>query len=134
MSGRELWSDGRLRALWAARDWPALFRRYRHLAGISQRQLGELVGMTQGYVSDVERGRHPIKNVDVVARITEGLNVPTELGGVAQDRAMAEWAPSPELRERIAHAHATGRTDLRTADWIDRVLAEHRRAEDEVGG
>jgi hypothetical protein len=45
-----------------------------------------------------------------------------------------EWAPGAELRERIAHGHTTGRTDLRTADWIGEVLAKHRRAEDEVGG
>lgn len=133
MSGREPWSDGRLRAAWAARDWPVIFRRYRHLAGISQRQLGELVGMTQGYVSGVERGR-PIQSAEVVARITRGLKVPTELGGVTRDRAMDEWNPTPELRERIAHAHSRGRTDLRTADWIGVVLAQHRRAEDEVGG
>ncbi|MFE7954360.1 helix-turn-helix domain-containing protein [Streptomyces sp. NPDC057413] len=134
MSGRELWADGRLRAAWAAQDWPAIFRRYRHLAGISQRQLGELVGMTQGYVSNVERGVHQIQSADVVARITEGLAVPHELGGVTRDRALDQWAPAAELRDRIARAHATGRTDLRTAEWISHVLAEHRRAEDEVGG
>jgi transcriptional regulator with XRE-family HTH domain len=134
MSGQEPWGDGRLRAAWAARDWPAVFRRYRHLAGISQRRLGELVDMTQGYVSNVERGRHQIRSAEVVARITGGLKVPTELGGVTRDRAMDKWAPSVELRDRIAHARATGRADLRTADWIGVVLAQHRRAEDEVGG
>ncbi|MCZ0996389.1 helix-turn-helix transcriptional regulator [Streptomyces noursei] len=81
MSSRELWGDGRLRAAWAANDWPAVFRRYRQLAGISQRRLGELVDMTQGYVSNVERGRHAITSAEVVARITEGLQVPVELGG-----------------------------------------------------
>nr|WP_255707493.1 hypothetical protein [Microtetraspora sp. AC03309] len=61
--------------------------------------------------------------------------MPEELGGVARNNEeLAEWAPSPELRERIAHAHTTGHTDIRTADWIGRVLAEHRRAEDNVGG
>lgn len=134
MSSQEPWSDGRLRAAWAARDWPVIFRRYRHLAGISQRQLGELVDMTQGYVSNVERGRHHIQSAEVVARITRGLKVPTELGGVTRDRSMDEWTPTPELRDRIAHAHHHGRADLRTADWIGVVLAQHRRAEDEVGG
>ena len=46
-----------------------------------------------------------------------------------RDRAMDEWAPSVELRDRIAHARTTGRADLRTADWIGVVLAQHRRAE-----
>jgi transcriptional regulator with XRE-family HTH domain len=134
MSSRELWSDGRLRAAWAARDWPVTFSRYRQLAGISQQRLGELVGMTQGYVSNVERGRHQISSAEVVARITEGLHVPIELGGVARDRALMEWAPSADLRERIAHAHRVGRADLRTAELIGEVLAQHRRSEDEVGG
>ena len=134
MSSRGLWSDGHLRASWAARDWPALFRRYRLLAGISQQHLGELVDMTQGYVSNVERGRHQITSAEVVARIVEGLQVPPELGGVGHDRALEEWAPTAELRDRMAHAHSMGRVDLRTADWIGQVLAQHRRAEDEIGG
>lgn len=133
MSGRELWADGRLRALWAARDWPSLIRRYRALAGISQRSFGELVGIDQGYVSRLERGHARVTSEDVVARFKEGLQVPIELGGVGRRRD-PEWEPPAELRDRIARAHSTGRTDLRTAEWIGRVLAQHRRAEDEVGG
>ncbi|MGW1039311.1 helix-turn-helix domain-containing protein [Streptomyces sp. NPDC002547] len=134
MSRRELWADGRLRAAWAARDWPTLIRRYRALAGISQQRFGELVGMDQGYVSRLEHGRARVTSEDVVARFVEGLQVPIELGGIRRSDEDPQWGPSTELRERIAHAHAVGRTDLRTADWIGRVLAEHRRAEDEVGG
>lgn len=133
MSRRELWADGPLRAAWAARDWPTLIRRYRALAGISQTAFGELIGVDQGYVSRLERGRARVTSEAVVARFVEGLHVPSELGGVRRG-SEPEWAPPTELRERIAHAHAVGRTDLRTADWIGRVLAEHRRAEDEVGG
>ncbi|WP_340382351.1 helix-turn-helix transcriptional regulator [Streptomyces sp. SS7] len=134
MSGRELWADGRLRAAWAARDWPTLIRRYRALAGISQQRFGELVGMTQGYVSRLERGRLRVVSEDVVARVVRGLEVPIELGGVRSQGREPEWSPSAELRDRIAHAHHTGRTDLRTADWIGLVLAKHRRAEDAIGG
>ncbi|MEU9972361.1 helix-turn-helix transcriptional regulator [Streptomyces sp. NPDC051014] len=134
MSGRELWADGRLRAAWAARDWPTLIRRYRALAGISQQRFGELVGVDQGYVSRLERGRARVTSEDVVARFKEGLHVPIELGGVAERGIGHRWAPPTELRERMARAHATGHVDLRTAEWIGRVLAEHRRAEDEVGG
>jgi hypothetical protein len=66
--------------------------------------------------------------------MTEGLNVPAELTGLPVRFGPDEWSPSAELRERIAHAHTRGRADLRTADWIGVVLAQHRRAEDEVGG
>lgn len=134
MSGRELWTDGRLRAAWAARDWPSLIRRYRALAGISQTAFGERVGMDQGYVSRLERGRARVTSEDVVARFKEGLQVPHELGGFERRQGELRWDPPAELRERMARASAVGRTDLRTADWIGRVLAEHRRAEDEVGG
>ncbi|MER5750590.1 helix-turn-helix transcriptional regulator [Streptomyces sp. NPDC002088] len=134
MSRRELWADGPLRAAWAARDWPTLIRRYRALAGLSQTAFGELIGVDQGYVSRLERGRARVTSEVVVARFIEGLSVPIELGGVRASSGDPEWAPTPELRERIAHAHTVGRTDLRTADWIGVVLAQHRRAEDEVGG
>lgn len=134
MSRRELWADGPLRAAWAARDWPTLIRRYRALAGISQQRFGELIGVDQGYVSRLERGRARVISEAVVARVIEGLSVPIELGGVRNSGTDPDWAPTVELRDRIAHAHTIGRTDLRTADWIGRVLAEHRRAEDEVGG
>ncbi|MEV6614277.1 helix-turn-helix transcriptional regulator [Streptomyces sp. NPDC051051] len=135
MSGRELWADGRLRAAWAARDWPTLIRRYRALAGISQQRFGELVGMTQGYVSRLERGRLRVVSEDVIARFVRGLQVPIELGGVRNSGDESQqWAPSAELRDRIAHAHTTGRADLRTADWIGVVLSQHRRAEDTIGG
>jgi transcriptional regulator with XRE-family HTH domain len=134
MSGRELWADGRLRAAWAARDWPTLIRRYRALAGISQQQFGELVGMDQGYVSRLERGRARVTSETVVTRFVKGLGVPIELGGIRAAGDEPAWAPPVELRERIAHAHTFGRTDLRTAELIGEVLAKHRRAEDEVGG
>jgi transcriptional regulator with XRE-family HTH domain len=110
-----------------------LIRRYRALAGISQQRFGELVGMDQAYVSRLERGHARVTSEDVVARFKEGMQVPAELGGVAP-RQQPPWDPPGELRERMAHAHSTGRADLRTAEWIGRVLAEHRRAEDEVGG
>jgi transcriptional regulator with XRE-family HTH domain len=134
MSGRELWVDGRLRAAWAARDWPTLIRRYRALAGISQQRFGELVGVDQGYVSRLERGRARVTSETVVARFIEGLNVPVELGGIRETGEEPHWAPPVELRERIAHAQSAGRADLRTADLIGEVLAKHRRSEDEVGG
>ncbi|GGQ15906.1 hypothetical protein GCM10010140_52760 [Streptosporangium pseudovulgare] len=130
-----LWTDVRLRAAWARSDWAAVFREYRRVAGISQLKLGELVGMPQPHISAIENGRRQITAAEVISRITEGLQVPEELGGIARNAEdLAKWLPDPELRERVAHTYAVGRSDLRTAEWIGRVLAEHRRAEDVVGG
>lgn len=134
MSSRGLWADVRLRAAWARQDWAAILREYRRAAGLSQRGLEPLVGMPQPHISAIESGRRHVTSAELMARITEGLQVPEELTGVPSQPTLREWDPPAELRERIAHAHTIGRTDLRTADWIGEVLAKHRRAEDEVGG
>lgn len=90
--------------------------------------------MPQPHISAIESGRRRVTSADLITRITEGLQVPEELTGIHARRDLDGWEPPAELRARIAHAHTTGRTDLRTADWIGAVLAQHRRAEDEVGG
>ncbi|WP_406420916.1 helix-turn-helix domain-containing protein [Streptomyces sp. NBC_00842] len=134
MSSRGLWADVRLRAAWARQDWAAILREYRRAADLSQRDLEPLVGMPQPHISAIESGRRQVTSAEVMARITEGLSVPPELSAVAHRPDLDKWGPPTELRERIAHGHSTGRTDLRTADWIGEVLAQHRRAEDEIGG
>ncbi len=90
--------------------------------------------MPQPHISAIESGRRRVMSAELMARITEGLQVPDELTGIAVRPDLTGWSPPAELRDRIAHAHVTGRTDLRTAEWIGRVLVEYRRAEDEVGG
>ncbi|PJN40609.1 transcriptional regulator [Streptomyces sp. CB02959] len=136
MGDPRLWTDVRLRAAWARRDWAAVLREYKRTAGISQLKLGELIGMPQSHVSLIVRGKRRVLTAEVIQRITEGLQVPDELRGLTDHSAVegGSWSPDPQLRERIAHAHATGRADLRTADWIGKVLTEHRKAEDVVGG
>lgn len=134
MSSRGLWADIRLRAAWARQDWAAILREYRRVAGLSQRGLEPLIGVSQPYIAAIESGRRHVTSVELTARITEGLQVPEELTGIPARPGLDEWTPPAELRERIAHGYRTGHVDLRTADWIGRVLTEHRRAEDEVGG
>ena len=136
MADRGPWVQARLRAAWAAGEWGAIFREYRRAADISQLTLGSLIGMPQSHVSLIENGKRRITNADLMVRIAEGLDVPDELRGLpsVRDSRSTMWSPDPELSERMAHAQDTGRVDVRSADWIARVLAEHRRAEDEVGG
>lgn len=111
-----------------------ILREYRRTTGLSQRGLEPLIGVPQPYICAIESGRKHVTSAELIARMTEGLHVPEELTGIRLRHGPNEWDPSPELRERLAHAHHHGRTDLRTADWIGVVLAQHRRAEDEVGG
>lgn len=134
MGSRGLWADVGLRAAWARADWAAVLYEYRRAAGLTQVQLEALVGIPQPHISAIESRRRTVKTAEVKARITEGLQVPQELKDAGQSEAYAAWDPTGELRERLAHGHATGRTDLRTAHWIGVVLAEHRRAEDELSG
>ncbi|MGW7366712.1 helix-turn-helix domain-containing protein [Streptomyces sp. NPDC054841] len=123
-----------MRAAWARGDWAAVLREYRRAAGLTQQALESLVGMPQPHISAIESGRRKVKTDAVRARIAEGLRVPPELIEAGQSTTYGKWEPPPELRERIAHGHRTGRADLRTADWIGEVLTTQRRAEDEVGG
>lgn len=133
MPGQTPWTDGKLRAAWAARDWPIVFTRYRKLTGDTQTALGIKVDLTQGAVSLIEHGQRKVSHDDVITRIAEGLSVPSELLGLSEPGDIA-WSPDPELRERVAHAQRSGKTDIRAAEWIATVLREHRKAEDDVGG
>ncbi len=90
--------------------------------------------MPQPHISAIESGRRRVKTAEVRNRISEGLHVPQELIEAGQGAVHGEWEPNPELRERLAHGHRTGRPDLRTAEWIGEVLATQRRTEDQVGG
>ncbi|NVI90726.1 helix-turn-helix transcriptional regulator [Actinomadura sp. BRA 177] len=135
MSDPRPWTDPQLRAAWAKGDWSEIFRRYRQVAGLTQRQLEPLVGMAQPYISNIERRNVTVTSAEVVERITHGLGVPEELSGVSgHEDGPSIWQPPAELRERIAHAHTTGRVNLSVATWIADVLATYRRAEDTASG
>jgi transcriptional regulator with XRE-family HTH domain len=130
----EPWSSPALRTAWVRSDWSVVFREYRRLKGLSQFKFGELIGMPQPHVSAIESGNRKIVSIDVILRISEGLGVPPELGGTPPREHLNEWHPGPELRDRIAQAHTTGKPDRRTAEWIRLVLTQQRRAEDAIGG
>ncbi|MCX4661518.1 helix-turn-helix domain-containing protein [Streptomyces uncialis] len=132
MSGRAPWTSVRLRAAWARQDWSAILIEYRRAAKLTQRDLEPLVGLPQPHIALIESGRRTVKSLKVKQRITEGLAVPDELRDMTTEPAA--WGPVPDLRDRMAHAHRTGRVDLRTANWITTCLAEQRREEDEAGG
>jgi len=125
------WADVQLRAAWTSGDMNAVLREYRRAARISQTALANLTGLTQAAISLHERNKRTLRDAVVIRRITEGLQVPPELLGIHTNPDLAAWSPDPELTDRIARAHVTGRTDLRSAEWIAQVLAEHRRTEDQ---
>ncbi|WP_167158138.1 helix-turn-helix domain-containing protein [Streptomyces sp. MBT27] len=139
-----LWSHSRLMAAVASEDWGAVFRAYRQLTGVSQMKLGERVGLVQPDVSDIERDRRKVTSVEVQQRIVSGLGIPPGLlaGGRAPSGtqqlvpSLTSMGSSPDedLLTRVTNAvDGSQRVDGATLDWLDRLLAEHRRAEDSIG-
>lgn len=141
-SGPDLWAHPQLIAAVTAEDWGAVFRTYRKLTGLSQTKLGERVGLVQPDVSAIERGHRRVTSVEVQQRIRSGLDVPADLsraGALAPAQQVARLVlpgpgPDDDLLTRITSVVDNGhRVDAPTLDWLDRLLAEHRRAEDQIG-
>ncbi|NEY34176.1 helix-turn-helix domain-containing protein [Streptomyces sp. PRKS01-65] len=138
----DLWSHPHLVAAVTSEDWAAVFRTYRQLTGLSQTKLGERVGLVQPEVSNIERGRRHVTSVEVRQRIVGGLRVPAHL--LAADQPCVDTpvpaltlpgpGPDDDLLTRVTSVvDGEHRVDAATLDWLDRLLAEHRRAEDEIG-
>jgi transcriptional regulator with XRE-family HTH domain len=70
-----------LRAALATYDFGPVFRAVRAHAGLSQEELGFLVGLSQSRVSMVEGGRHRLRDVAVIARVAVALGVSGSLLG-----------------------------------------------------
>ncbi|WP_149564033.1 helix-turn-helix domain-containing protein [Streptomyces cacaoi] len=142
-----LWTHPRLLAALAAEDWGAVFRAYRGLTGLSQTRLGALVGLAQPDVSEVERGHRRVTSAEVRDRIVSGLGVPERVRpgaasppllpvpGLAPDSEQSDDGfPDGDLLERITGVvDGSRRADGPTLDWLEKLLAEHRRAEDFIG-
>lgn len=133
-----LWSHPQLAAAVVGDDWGAVFRTYRKLTGLSQTKLGERVGLVQPDVSEIERGRRRVTSAEVRQRIVAGLGIPGALAssGVmpVAGLSLPETAPDADLLARVTGVvDASHRVDSATLDWLDQLLAGHRRAEDAIG-
>jgi transcriptional regulator with XRE-family HTH domain len=89
-SGFDL-DDPALRQAAADRDIAGLFRL--RPAGMTQRRLAELVGMSQSEVADILAGRK-VKNYDVFVRIAAGLVIPRGMMGLGSGEHV-EAPPEP---------------------------------------
>lgn len=104
-------------------------------------KVGELVGLAQSDVSVIERGRRQVTSSEVQARIIAGLAAPDRRGppgphSTAPVPGLLLPGPGPDegLLSRVTSVVDTRtRVDAPTLDWLDRLLAEHRRAEDVMG-
>lgn len=74
-------------------------RQWRFLRGLTQGQLAERAGLTQQYVSDVEKGRIKHPPYEVLVRLAEVLDIPVaEL--LPED--LFAVAASPAVTEAVA--------------------------------
>lgn len=74
---------------------PGIIRRYRALAGLSQQQLADSMGVSKGFISALEGGRS-VPNLDMLVVLAAALNVrPGELVD-----AMVEAAGNAQARRK----------------------------------
>ena len=82
----------------AKKHMPDIIRRYRALAGLSQRQLADSMGVSKGFISALEGGRS-VPNLDMLVVLTSALNVrPGELvdalvGAAGSEQEKSERVP-----------------------------------------
>ncbi|MFC0037284.1 helix-turn-helix domain-containing protein [Actinomadura rayongensis] len=72
------WRLDAMRQALHERDIGAVFKVLKDHLGASQTQVGIAVAMSQGYVSDLMRGKAKVTELEVYERIADGLTMPSE--------------------------------------------------------
>ncbi|WP_225882299.1 helix-turn-helix domain-containing protein [Streptomyces aureocirculatus] len=107
------WATPQAESVLATRDLGVILRYYRTVHGLSQTQLGEILGYDKTYVSLVERGRRRLDDVASRRRIAERLQLPPHVLGVTDPgatdhRAMLQFGESTvrlaEIARQSGHA------------------------------
>ncbi|MEV6980121.1 helix-turn-helix transcriptional regulator [Sphaerisporangium sp. NPDC051017] len=80
----EVWTIPDVREALASWDLATVCTLIREHAGMSQERLAELIGRSQGYVSQLESGARLASGVMLVRDLVDGLGIPTELLGGAE--------------------------------------------------
>ena len=70
-----------LREALAVHDFAPVFRAVRADCGLTQEELGSMIGLSQARGSAVEAGRHRLRDIGVVIRIAKALAIPARLLG-----------------------------------------------------
>ncbi|RNG20404.1 helix-turn-helix domain-containing protein [Streptomyces botrytidirepellens] len=134
-------------------DFGAVFKLARQWGGISFSKIADACGIKPERVGKLARGEGSITTYEKITQIADALRVPGHLVGLSprpwesdQPRAAADetapiaslelpsLAPDPDLLDRLTRTvRGATRADGATLDWLDRLLAEHRKAEDDIG-
>jgi len=95
-----------VRRVLAERDIGGLFRVLRDDAGLNQRTIAGLVGMSQSAVSEILKGRK-VRDVTVLERIAKGLGIPREYMGLSygeRDAYAGDEAPQSGAAQEVDEA------------------------------
>ncbi|MEV8389153.1 MULTISPECIES: helix-turn-helix transcriptional regulator [unclassified Streptomyces] len=82
-----IWTTPEMRDAIAAGNPGAIVRLARRAADLTQTQLGTATGYTAASISRMERGKQPMRDMVLLTRIAEVLNIPPQLLGLAPRHA-----------------------------------------------
>lgn len=107
------WATPQAEAALDSRDLGVILRFYRAIHGLSQTQLGELIGYDKTYVSLFELGKRRLDDLESRRRVAECLQIPPHILGVTDQadtdhRAMLQFGESAvrlaEIARQSGHA------------------------------
>ncbi|MEV7866138.1 helix-turn-helix transcriptional regulator [Streptomyces sp. NPDC088124] len=84
-----IWTTPEMRDAIASSNPGAVVRLARRAAELTQTQLGQATGYTAASVSRMERGKQPMRDMRLLTRIADVLNIPPQLLGLAARHAMS---------------------------------------------
>jgi transcriptional regulator with XRE-family HTH domain len=106
----------------------AVVRLVRRWTGASQTEVGQLVGMPQSHVSELERGIRRVAALEVYERFVAGLGIPAELLGLA-DGPGTRVDQGPPQAAPTRSAGSASRIEADQDHWLQtRRLANRERS------
>lgn len=106
-----IWQTQEMRDALASKNHGAIVRLARRAADLSQTALGTATGYTAASISRMERGKQPMRDMLLLRRITDVLNIPPQLLGLAPrhtSRGLDGAHRSEAGRNRVAGHDAFG--------------------------
>ncbi|WP_020669493.1 helix-turn-helix domain-containing protein [Amycolatopsis nigrescens] len=100
-----------------------VLQEYRRSNGLSQAELAQLLNFDQSYVSKIETGQRQVRDLEMLLRIAQQLNIsPTELG---LSKELLQPAPAPATSALVG---AVDQVEISQAEWcrVRRRLNRHR--------
>lgn len=89
----------------AAYDFGYLFRAVRRTAGLTQVELGEVLGMEQDRISRVERGERGLRDIETIARTATRLGIPPKLLGFHPNPVTVDNSETGEIDQGVDWVH-----------------------------